>query len=370
MTIGIRLVPGTSRNWDSNRTEDLEMISVWILIGFIVLIVGYLAVVIFLPGWSVPKQALARIGKERGTIPENRETVEYKAGGEIIRSWLYLPKSTPGPVPGILLCNGFGGTKDVILEQYALRFAEVGFAVLALEYRHYGESDGSPRNVFSFRKQEEDIMCSVEYLRSRADIDSDRLFLWGTSAGGAYGINLAAEDHRIVGVIAQCPGLDHKKDSDIVMKREGFGYLLKLIVHAQRDKGRSRFGLSPHTLPLVGRPGTMAMLNAPGAFEGYSSLISPSSNFMNELCARVMLMPHGGNPIEKSKEVHCPVLICICEKDSLVAPGSHEKVAENLGKKARIRSYPIDHFDIYHGEWFERAVKEQIEFLIEIMEKS
>ena len=107
----------------------------------------------------------------------------------------------------------------------------------------------------------------------------------------------------------------------------------------------------------------MAMINAPGAVEGYSGLVSASSDFRNEFCARIMLMPHGGNPIEKSKEIHCPVLLCICEKDSLVADGSHEKVAENLGERARIKLYPIDHFDIYHGDWFEKAVNEQVDFL-------
>ncbi|MDA3811862.1 MAG: hypothetical protein PF518_16200 [Spirochaetaceae bacterium] len=63
----------------------------------------------------------------------------------MIRSWLYLPENTRGPVPCIILCKGFGGTKDIILEQYALRFVKEGIAALSLEYRHYGESDGHPR---------------------------------------------------------------------------------------------------------------------------------------------------------------------------------------------------------------------------------
>lgn len=339
------------------------MIVFLILVGFITLILIYLAAVIFLPGIEIQRQALDRTGEEPQETPENRETVEYKVGADTVRSWLYLPEKVNFPAPGIVLCNGFGGTKDIILERYATRFTEAGFAVLAMEYRHFGKSDGDPRNAFTFREQEEDLKSSVDYLRSRVEVGPDYVFIWGSSAGGIYGINLAAEDHRIAGIIAQCPGLDHKKDGDVVMKREGFGFLLKLIFHAQRDKGRSRFGLSPHMIPLVGRPGTTALLTAPGAFEGYSGLVSPSSDFRNELCARVMLMPHGSDPIEKSKDIRCPVLLCICEKDKLVASGSHEKVAENLGEKAMIKSYPIGHFDIYHGEWYEQALSDQIDFL-------
>lgn len=86
--------------------------------------------------------------------------------------------------------------------------------------------------------------------------------------------------------------------------------MLKLIVHAQRDKGRSRFGLSPHTILAVGRPGSAAMLTA---------------------------------------------------------PGSHEVVAGNLEDKTGIAKYPVGHFDLYTGEWFETAAVDQINFINSVL---
>ena len=185
---------------------------------------------------------------------------------------------------------------------------------------------------------------------------------------GGYGINHAAAANDVAGVIILCPSLDHKKDGNSVFKREGLGYMLKLIVHAQRDKGRSRFGLSPHGIRAIGHPGTQAILNAPGAVEGYQSILPPGSPFENTFSSRIMLMPHGGDPIETSKDMRCPVLFCICEKDALAAPGSHETVAKNLGDKARVVSYPVGHFDLYSGEWIEKANTDQIDFINSILE--
>jgi len=47
-----------------------------------------------------------------------------------------------------------------------LAFVNEGLAALALEYRHYGESDGQPRQFYSSIKQLEDIQASVKYVRS------------------------------------------------------------------------------------------------------------------------------------------------------------------------------------------------------------
>ena len=271
-------------------------------------------------------------------------------------------------MPCVILCNGFGGTKDIILEQYAMAFVNEGISALALEYRHYGASDGQPRQFYSSIKQLEDIQESVKYVRALKEIDSSKIFIWGTSAGGVYGINTAADDSSIKGVIAQCTSLDHKKDEKLIMEREGWGFMFKLIVHAQRDKGRSRFGLSPHLIPMIGTPGSSTLLNAPGAVEGYASLIHEKSLFRNEVCPRIMLMKQGETAMSRAEDVKCPVLILVCENDGLVAPDSHVKVAEILGDKVRVIKYPIGHFDIYKGENFERAVKEQIGFVKRCLE--
>jgi pimeloyl-ACP methyl ester carboxylesterase len=256
--------------------------------------------------------------------------------------------------------HGFGGTKDGVLERYALRFVEVGTAVLTYDYRHFGASEGEPRQFYDVSYQLEDLRAAIAYARGRSEIDPEKIVIWGTSAAGGYGLTIAAEDARIAAVIGQCAGIDHEADSKLFMEREGMGYFLRLFVHAQRDKGRSRFGLSPHTIPMVGVPGTMAMFSAPGAFDGYTRLFEDSDTFQNEVCARLLFMGHGRDPSEAAKDVDCPVLLLVCEEDNLVAPNSHVKAAQALGDKAIVKLYPIGHFDIYEGEHFEEAVKEML----------
>ncbi len=109
------------------------------------------------------------------------------------------------------------------------------------------------------------------------------------------------------------------------------------------------------------------MLTAPGAWEGYASLVPEGSNFRNEICPRIMLMKQAPTAMSRAEEVQCPVLILVCEKDELVAQDSHVKVTEILGTKAQVIEYPIGHFDIYKGENFEKAVKEQIYFVKNII---
>lgn len=318
---------------------------------------------IFGPGFSVPKQPMPKVkqpSKKEIKQPKSRKNVSFKVGETVLSAWLYLPENLSAPVACVIMSHGFGGTKDMLLESYALRFQEAGMAVLTYDYRHFGTSEGEPRQLFYISYQLEDLSAAIEYARGLKEIDPEKIALWGTSAAGGYGIVTAAQDKKIACVVGQCPALDSHADGKLALKREGIGFFLRLFVHSQRDMGRSRFGLSAHKIPIVGKPGSLAMITAPGAFDGYSKLVPPG--FINEVCARILLRTHGHNPIDYAKDVQCPVLLQICEKDNLVSKSSYLGTAKILGKYAEVKIYPIGHFDIYVGENFEKAVSDQIDF--------
>jgi len=330
-----------------------------IIIGILAL---YLLIVTFAPGFTVPEQALEKskqVARKMGAKPPQlRKDVTFQVKGTSISAWLYLPEDLSVPVPCIIMGHGFGGTKDMILESYALRYQEAGFAVLVFDYRHFGESEGEPRQLILIPYQLEDYTAAIEYTRGLKEIDPARIALWGTSASGGYGIVIAAKDKNIVCVCAQCPGLDPHASGEMFLKKLGIGHFLRLFVHGQRDMMRFRLGLSPHKIPIVGKPGSIAFFPISDAYEGYSKLAS--ENFINEICARVILRSHGFKPVEHLQNVQCPIMIQICDNDSL-APISAE-TAKELEKYAEVKHYPIGHFDIYIGDNFEESVSDQIEF--------
>jgi dienelactone hydrolase len=330
-----------------------------IIIGIIVL---YLLILTFSPGFSVPKQHLEKvkqITKEADAKPpQSRQDVTFQVKATSISAWLYLPEDLSAPVPCIVMGHGFGGTKDMIMESYALRYQQAGFAALAFDYRHFGQSEGQPRQLMWIPNQLEDYAAAVEYARGLKEIDPARIALWGTSGSGGHVIIAAAKDKNIACVVAQCPGLDPHASAKKIIKTVGIGHILRLIAHGQRDMVRSRLGLSPHKIPIVGKPGSTAFFPVSDAYDGYSKLAS--ENFINEVCARIVLRSHGYRPAKHIRDVRCPVLIQICDNDSL-APISAETEKE-LSKYAEIKHYPIGHFDIYIGDDFEKSISDQLDF--------
>ena len=321
----------------------------------------YLVLVGFVLDLSVPAQPLeanAPADDEARSAP--RRELHFEVDGSSVSAWLFLPADPQTALPCIVMAHGFGGTKECGLARYASRFRDAGFAVLAFDYRHFGASAGEPRQLYSNPLQLEDWRAAVATARGLAEVDADRIALWGSSASGGHVLVTAAQDAGIRCASAQCPGLDPASDGRRMLSRLGIRRVARLIMHGQRDMLRSRFGLSAHRIPIVGRPGSVAFFDLPAAYRGYSALAP--EGFVNEVCARVILRASRYRPIESAEEVRCPVLLQLCEQDELVAPSSAEATAERLGRWAELRRYPIGHFEIYQGSAFEEAVRDQLAF--------
>ena len=167
----------------------------YILLSVMAAFFVYAVVVVFAPWIREPRQPLADVaasagvgaGEETGASPsqgeEGRRDVTFARDGESIRGWFY-PPDAEGPSPCIVMNNGLGGTKDLALEPFARRFAHAGFGVLTYDYRHFGESDGEPRQLLSLDKQVDDCQAAVAHTRTLPEVNANRIAIWGTSAGG------------------------------------------------------------------------------------------------------------------------------------------------------------------------------------------
>lgn len=294
--------------------------------------------------------------------PWSRKDVNFSVKGTKISAWLYLPAAS-GPSPCVVMGNGLGGTKRVAgLERYAVRFVEAGLAVLVFDYRFFGESQGEPRQLIWIPHQLEDYRAAVEFVRGHESVDPDRVALWGTSLSGGHVIVAASQDSRIACVIAQCPGVDGRASAKRVFERKGLGYGLRLVMHGQRDFMRSLVGLSPHRIPIVAEDGGIGLMSSAKAVDFAGQFAPP--DYINKACARIVIRGDKYRPVKYADRVRCPVLFQVCEKDEIV-PLEASKDAENrMRGHVEAHYYPITHFDIYSGENFERAVGDQVDFLV------
>ena len=135
------------------------------------------------------------------------EEVEFPSGGAVCRGDLYLPDGD-GPFPGVAFALGWLQVKEMRLPQWAEACAERGIASLAFDYRRFGLSDGEPRQHIDPRDQIEDIQNCLSYLETRAEVDADRLGVWGLSWGAAHALIVGALDPRVMCVVSIVPVVD------------------------------------------------------------------------------------------------------------------------------------------------------------------
>ncbi len=84
------------------------------------------------------------------------------------------------------MAHGLAAVKEMRLDAYAERFAAAGLNVLVFDYRHFGASDGDPRQLLDIKKQHQDWVNAVAHARSRPEVDAERVALWGSSLSGGH----------------------------------------------------------------------------------------------------------------------------------------------------------------------------------------
>lgn len=257
----------------------------------------------------------------------------------------------------MILGHGFGVTRAARLGAYAERFAAAGIAALAFDYRHFGDSEGEPRQLLDIGRQLGDWQAALAFVRSLDGIDPERVALWGSSFGGGHVVRVAAGDARVAAAVSQIPfttGLS-------ALRAIGPRQAARLTAAGLRDVSRRLRGRQPHMVPIAAPPGELAAISTPDALPGYEAM-HDEGPLRNEVAARIGLRVPSYNPARAVSRVRCPLLVCIAEEDAVTPAAPAERMAARAPRGEVVR-YPVEHFAIYVGEWFERAVADQTEFL-------
>ncbi|MBE0555663.1 MAG: alpha/beta fold hydrolase [Proteobacteria bacterium] len=324
----------------------------------------YLLTVALIPGFVVPRQPLQKPRTSSDSHPTggvgSRIDVSFGVKGTTVRAWLYIPREHFLPAPCVVMGPPLGATRETGMEPFAARFQEAGFVVVLPDYRHFGASDGQPRQLAWIPFQVEDLTSAVAFARGRVEVDSGRVALWGSSLSAGHAIVIAARDPGIRCICAQCPFLDGRAAALEGLKRFGILRGLRMLPHGQRDYVRSWFGLSAHTIPAFGRSNTIALLADSRAWEAIGKLAPP--DFVNDICARILIRLDKYRPINHLRKVRCPVLLQMTN-DEISLPGHHLDHARKwLGSLLEIVTYPVGHFDVYVGDGFQSSVEHQLAF--------
>ncbi|WP_067819589.1 alpha/beta hydrolase [Nocardia inohanensis] len=352
----------------------------------------------------------------REMVAVRRREVAFPSGQDECAAWLYTSPDLDGPRPMVIMAHGLGAVREMRLDAYAQRFAEAGWSVLVFDYRHLGASGGVPRQLLDIGRQRADWHAALAFARALPEVDVDRIALWGSSFGGGHVLQVVSEDTHIAAVVAQCPFTDGPASLRSRI-RTGPLSVIALTVAGILDTVGSWFGAKPILLPMAGTAWMPAFVASPDALAGASALLpagtrlsrrssavlkrlpsvrarvsknieltesdggqepvtnvgrdsvwgvlrGPNSEFdaANALAARLALRLPLDRPGCALARSSTPTLLCVCDNDAAAPAKTTKRHAQGLAH-VHIQSYPCDHFDIYVGEHFERAVRDQIYFL-------
>jgi fermentation-respiration switch protein FrsA (DUF1100 family) len=296
---------------------------------------------------------------EEAVVMVARSEVSFRSGGCRCAGWLYRPERSAGRVPCVVMAHGTTGTMDFGLDRYAQRFAGAGFAVLAFDYRHFGASDGRPRQLIDVGRQLADWRAAIGYARTLPRVDPDRIALWGTSLSAGHVITIAAGDPRIAAVVAQLPflGVDVRHDSP----RSG-RVTRALFAAAVRDALGAVTGRPPVLVPMVGRPDTVAVFTGSEDYAVTQGLAAGAPTWRNEMTARSLFALIRYRPGRRARRLAMPLLVCVADGDTAASVPLAVRAAEQA-PRGQLRRYPGGHFAAYRGAVFEQMVADQVAFL-------
>jgi pimeloyl-ACP methyl ester carboxylesterase len=260
----------------------------------------------------------------------------------------------------MVLVHGLGATHDMMLAQYEQHFAAAGIATLAFDYRHTGASDGQPRQRISMPRQRADVTAALSYLGERSDVDPARLALWGTSLGGMNVVRVAAARPDLAAAVIQCP-IVHGPGA---ARSLGISGPLRLTPAIVEDALRALTRRGRRYVPIVGPPGSLAMVTAPGAQAGWNSTVPLDGRFDNRIAAADAVAMVTTSALRHARRVTAPLLVCVCDQENLMDPRYAALVARRAPNGVA-RHYASDHFAIYHPPLVSRVLDDQTTFLKE-----
>jgi len=272
---------------------------------------------------------------------------------------IYTPKNlrTEQKLPGILLIPGRGGSKENLKINQAPQFADLGFVVLAFDYKSWGKSDGPivpsealahegettrldvnvthVRNVVDPFSMLSDVRAALHYLGGEPQVMPNNLGIWGTSFGGALAVVMAANDDRVQALVDQMGPVNFPYNQK----------KLPVVVARKIETAMARGDVAPFPNAITGK--------TPG-LKGYSDWAA-----MKRF-----------NSLTYADQLKMPTLIIDAENETVFDRNKngvllHEAIKGRV--EAKYVTYPGGHYDLYTGDNQKAALKEASDWFVKYL---
>ncbi|MCI0567621.1 MAG: alpha/beta hydrolase [Acidobacteria bacterium] len=96
--------------------------------------------------------------------------------------------------PVLILCHDLGQSKTVFLDP-SVGLQRSGYNLLLMDFRGHGDSGGTGSTLGV--EERYDVLGAIDFLRTRRDLSSDRIGVWGIGMGAFAGLLAAAERKEV-----------------------------------------------------------------------------------------------------------------------------------------------------------------------------
>lgn len=127
----------------------------------------------------------------------NRHRIRFSVEGATLVGDLYLPAHGNGAHPAVVVAGPMTSVKEQVTGVYAEALAAQGLAALAIDHRHFGESDGLPRQYERWDRKLADLVAALDWLSGQPGIAADRIGLAGVCLGSGYAAHAATRSARV-----------------------------------------------------------------------------------------------------------------------------------------------------------------------------
>jgi uncharacterized protein len=290
------------------------------------------------------------------TMPEGVTTKEivYYSEGVPCYGKIFYPKGfnpQTSKLPAIVLGQGWAGT-HVSIEKYAAAFAKHGLVAMTIDYRGWGNSEGTPRLIspvnlgggmekdenrhqivnnatvwikrtkLDARDQQDDYRNAISFIQGEPGVNPDLIGVWGSSYAGGNSLAVAGQDARVKAIAIQIPGIGGNPEGSEPTKYTP-GRLQDAIKRARTGQGAEMW-------------------------TGYSRSLLIDSEMLDANAEN--------NTLQWAKNIGTrPFMVVVAQYDELINNDRAGKAALDYAKgpKEYIVVPDITHFEMYSGKPFE-----------------